>query len=153
MAEQIRDVVQRIIDYPFVKTELADDALTHASLPHETVGASRHENRRLAHLGDGVIDLYVRRALYQRFPLATKGELTIAKSKIVSNEALAKLPQAVELAKVLRRGGSLRSAPPNERARAEVFEAVLGAVFLDGSLTAASDVLSRCLLLPERIDG
>lgn len=118
-------------------------ALTHRSAVLGAVGS----NERLEFLGDTVLDLCLSDVLLERFPDAGSGELTKLKSFHVSNERLANIASRLGLAEYLQVGGGQRLVGDRTERRllASAFEAVLGAVYLDGGIAAAKAVVARCM--------
>jgi ribonuclease III len=119
--------LEAVLGYSFADQRRVRAALTHSSLVNEPAGVDRDDNQRFAHLGDAVIELAVRHALFDRFPRATKGDLTNAKQDIVSDDAISRLPIAKQIATFLERGGSRPAAEDNETVVAEAFEATIAA--------------------------
>ena len=119
-------------------------ALTHRSAVLGAVGS----NERLEFLGDTVLDLCLCEILLERFPQANSGELTKLKSLHVSNEHLADVANGLGLPEFLQVGGGQRLVGDRteQRILANAFEAVLGAVYLDGGVAAAKHVVARCML-------
>ncbi|MYC68841.1 MAG: ribonuclease III [Acidobacteriia bacterium] len=126
-------------------------ALTHRSA---VLGAGG-SNERLEFLGDTVLDLCLSDVLLERFPDAGSGELTKLKSLHVSNERLADIAGRLELAEYLQVGGgqSLVGDRTEQRLLANAFEAVLGAVYLDGGIAAAKRVVAQCMFSGDLSDA
>ena len=143
--------VSEKLGHPFRKEALLIEALTHSSLVNEPKGKGRKSNSRLAHLGDAVVELAVRSALYRKFPDANKGALTSAKKDMVSNVALAKVAKEIGIAQRLERGQSRPVAADNTKVLAEVFEATMGAVFLDSDFETAAAVVARHVAMPSTL--
>ncbi len=127
-------------------------ALTHRSfLGHE---AGRNDsNERLEFLGDAVLDLIVTEALYRLYPQRSEGELTKARASIVSRDSLAREAKKLGLGQFLFLGkGEEKSGGRNRKSiLSDVYEAILGAIFLDGGLHQVRHFLSRNLL--RDVDG
>jgi ribonuclease-3 len=119
-------------------------ALTHRSAP----GAN---NERLEFLGDAVVNLLIAHRLYQGFPLATEGELSRLRARLVSREPLAEIAVSLGVGETLQLGsGELRSGGFRRQSiLADALEALCGAIFLDGGLGAAEPIIAR--LFTERI--
>ena len=144
------------IGYRFAQPDLAVTALTHIS---GTVG---HGNARLASyqrlefLGDRVLGLAVSAMLFARFPQAAEGELSRRLADLVRWESCAEVAEAWEVASVLRLGaGEVQSGSRGRPAiLADVCEAIVGAVFLDGGFEAAATLVARAwearMLSPRR---
>ncbi|MGB8327326.1 MAG: ribonuclease III, partial [Steroidobacteraceae bacterium] len=115
-------------------------ALTHRS-------AASPNNERLEFLGDSVLNLLVSEHLYREFPAADEGQLSRLRARIVSREPLAVIAQSLSLGAALRLGpGELKTGGfRRESILADAFEAVCGAIFLDGGLEAARRALAPLL--------
>ena len=124
---------------PVRNLELLAQALVHSSYPNEHGGAPAASNERLEFLGDTVISLVVSEALFQRHPDEDEGRLTSRRAAIVSTAGLAALARRAGLGDHLVLGSGADRANERERPSvlAAVFEAVAGAVFLDGGLDVA----------------
>jgi len=119
-------------------------ALTHPSAVHEQAGVSQH-NQRLEFLGDAVLQLILTRELFLQYPTVNEGPLTKARAHLVNRRTLAELGQRLELGGylVLSRGEDTSGGRERPSTLADAFEAVLGAVFLDGGFPAASEIVLR----------
>jgi ribonuclease-3 len=133
-----REGLERRIGYTFARPELLAQALTHRShgVPH---------NERLEFLGDGVLNCVVAAELYERFGTLNEGELSRLRANFVRQDALHQLAQDMGLGERLRLGeGEVKSGgSARPSILADAFEAVMGAVFLDGGFEAASAVIRR----------
>ncbi len=119
-------------------------ALTHRSWINEHPDASA-DNERLEFLGDAVIDFIVGAWLYDRFPKLPEGELTALRSALVRAETLALFAQELTIDAHLRLGfgedeSGGRTKIPTLCA---AFEAVIGAIYLDQGLAAATPLVER----------
>jgi ribonuclease-3 len=119
-------------------------ALTHPSVAHEQ-GAPVQHNQRLEFLGDAVLQLVLTRELYEKFPSFNEGPLTKARAKLVNRRTLAVHGRALELGQhlILSRGEELHGGRERPSALADTFEAVVGAIFLDGGFEAAREFILR----------
>lgn len=137
----------RTISYRFRDTDLLRLAMTHRSCLTED-SEPRISNERLEFLGDAVLGLIVTEAFYEQYPEATEGELTKAKSYIVSREVLAKRARDLGLGMYLFLGDGEEKSGGRERASilSDAFESLLGAVYLDGGLAEARRFVQRHLL-------
>ena len=113
-------------------------ALTHRSAPGRN-------NERLEFLGDAVLNLAIARHLYLAFPQATEGDLSRLRARVVSAEPLAEVAAAIGVGDELQLGsGELKTGGFRRQSiLADAFEAVCGALFLDGGLEAAETVIRR----------
>jgi ribonuclease-3 len=107
-------------------------ALTHRS-------ADGPNNERLEFLGDSVLNLLMSERLYREFPTASEGDLSRLRARLVSEEPLAEVASQMQLGELLSLGsGELKTGGFRRQSiLADAFEALCGALFLDGGLEAA----------------
>lgn len=119
-------------------------ALTHPSVAHEANAALTH-NQRLEFLGDSVLGLALTRALFEKFPTADEGALTKSRAKLVNAGSLTARARDLGLGAhlILSRGEENSGGRERTSALADAFEAVVGAVFLDGGFEAAREFVLR----------
>jgi len=129
---------EEITGYKFKERRLLEDALTHSSVG----GSGASPNERLETLGDAVVTLLITETLFLLKPAADQGEITMAKSALVSTRTLATISKECGLISVARLGRGVERSVPR-RISANLFEAIVGAVYLDGGLEAARDVILR----------
>ncbi|HVY69144.1 MAG TPA: ribonuclease III [Verrucomicrobiae bacterium] len=144
--EATRDLndLQGRIGYQFRHPELLDLALTHPSLAHE-LGSSVQHNQRLEFLGDAVLQLILTRELYDKFPALEEGPLTKARAQLVNRNSLAEQARRLDLGRQLKlsRGEELNGGRERPSALADAYEALLGALLLDGGFDVARDFALR----------
>jgi ribonuclease III len=118
--------------------ELFIAALTHRSAPGPN-------NERLEFLGDAVLNLAVARHLYLAFPTASEGDLSRLRARVVSAEPLAEIAASIGIGDELQLGsGELKTGGFRRQSiLADALEAVCGALFLDGGLEAAEQIIHR----------
>ncbi len=145
----IKDLMERLNFEP-VSEELFLEAITHSSYANEH---NLPSNERLEFLGDSVLSLIVCRFLYCQYPLANEGELAKLKSVIVSAPILASLTKKLDLNHYIRLGqGELRTnGREKQNIRADLFEAFIGAFFLNYGFEKTNDFLLPLIssILPE----
>ncbi len=149
------------LGHRFESRALLLEALTHRSFVNECEPPPGDppvkDNERLEWLGDAVLDLVVSLALMARYPSAQEGELSRMRAAIVNEQGLARLARAIELGPALRLGRGEERSGGRERFSllADAFEALIGAVYLDGGLAAVERVLEPHLDLEggERLAG
>ena len=132
------------LGHPFRDENLLRLALTHPSVAHEANAVTAH-NQRLEFLGDSVLGLVLSGALYDKFSAADEGALTKSRAKLVNAGTLAAHARALGLGAhlVLSRGEENTGGRDRASALADAFEAVLGAIFLDGGFEAAREFVLR----------
>jgi ribonuclease-3 len=136
-------------DWPvrFVRERLGyeprDAGLFVSALTHRS--ASGNNNERLEFLGDAVVNLAVARHLYLAFPAASEGDLSRLRARVVSAEPLAEIAATLGLGDELQLGsGELKTGGFRRQSiLADALEAICGALFLDGGLDAAEQVIHR----------
>ena len=133
-----RERLQQHIGYRFSRPELLSRALTHRS--HGAL-----HNERLEFLGDAILNCVVAAELFERFAGLSEGELSRLRAHLVREESLHQVAQTLGLGDSLQLGeGELKSggfARPS--ILADAFEALIGAVFVDGGFSAARDAICR----------
>lgn len=130
------------ITYQFRDENLLRLALTHPSIAHESGVATAH-NQRLEFLGDAVLGLVLTQKLYDQFPDLDEGPLTKARAKLVNRQTLAERARSLGLGAhlILSRGEEMSGGRDRESALADAYEALLGAIFLDGGFDAAREFI------------
>ncbi len=113
--------------------------MTHSSFANESPHLSPRDNERLEYLGDAVLQLITAEYLYKHHPGASEGELTQTRSAMVNTNTLALLAEQLDMGAYLYLGkGIAKGGGRNLKSLlANMFEAVLGAVFLDAGYDAA----------------
>lgn len=139
------------IGYHFGDQSLLDLALRHRSWCAEHGGAD--SNERLEFLGDAVLGIVVTDHLFHMSPGSSEGVLARRRSELVSATALAGVARSVGLGEVLLLGKGEEATGGRHKTSilADATESVIGAVYLDGGIDAARDVVLG--LLDERIGG
>lgn len=130
--------LQRRLQHKFSNTALLSQALTHRSF-------SSDHNERLEFLGDSVLSLAVSDLLYQRLSKLPEGDLSRVRANLVRQETLHQLSVDLGLPELIRLGeGEMRSGGQKRPSiLADVLEAVIGAVYLDGGFTVAQGLVQR----------
>jgi ribonuclease-3 len=132
------DSFQDQIGLRFRNPNLLALALTHPSMAHEQ-GAQFQHNQRLEFLGDSVLQLILSRELYVRFPNVGEGPLTKARAQMVNRRSLAEQARRLQIGEylTLSRGEEVSGGRQRASALADAFEALVGAIFLDGGFETA----------------
>jgi ribonuclease-3 len=131
------------IGYSFTDDTLLDRALTHISA---LSGKSRQSSyQRLEFLGDRVLGLVISDMLLRAYPKADEGELSKRLAELVRKETCAEVARELDIGSALRLGSSESNAGGRRRVAilADVCEALIGAVFLDGGYAAAAEMVER----------
>ena len=140
--------LQELINYKFNDESLLKKALIHRSFGNENWEYKNINNEKLELLGDAVLDLIVTEYLYKNFAVATEGELAKLKSMIVSEPVLANIYSEIKLGNylMLSKGEELTGGRERESILGDVFEALLGAIYLDSEINTVRDVALKYLI-------
>ncbi len=119
------------LDYQFRNPKLLETALTHISLANEK---GIESNQRLEFLGDSVLSLTVTEFIYQEFPGMDEGRLTEIRAAAVCEKSLAAVARKLNMGDAIRFGKSeaVCGGKDKDSILCDTFEAVLGAMYLDG---------------------
>lgn len=135
---------QQRIGYQFSDITLLEQALTHKSFHNEqSEGSSLGHNERLEFLGDAVLDLVLSDSLMKAFPEATEGELSKARASLVNETVLAELAKSFDMQRLMRlgKGEILTKGAEKPRLLASMFEAFVGAYYLDAGYEKAFEFI------------
>ena len=138
-----REELESRIGYAFADKAILERALTHVSAASRQGRGGSYQ--RLEFLGDHVLGLAVSDMLYRAFPKGDEGELSRRLADLVRRETCADVARALDLGAVLRLGSSESNAGGRRRMAtlADVCEALIGAVFIDGGYPAAAALIER----------
>lgn len=146
-SNQINQLIKltKKLGYEFENNARLIEALTHRS---------KHSlnNERLEFLGDSILGYVISSELYQRFPLASEGQLSRGRASLVKGETLAVLARHMDLGEFLLLGpGELKSGGfRRDSILADTMEAIIGAIYLDGGLESAKRYILT--LFAEKLD-
>ena len=144
--------LEKSLGYQFHDPALLEEALRHSSYANEHRGDNVFSNERLEFLGDSVLGFVTAEYLFAKHPTAPEGELTRIRALLVCEDSLHEVAQRLELGKYLKLGNGEESCGGRTRPSilADATEAVFAAVYLDGGIRAASELIHRVLLDKER---
>lgn len=133
--------LSKVLGHTFDNASRLERALTHSSA--RTTGQGNYE--RLEFLGDRVLGLVIAEVLFQLFPLAKEGELSVRLNQLVSAETCAAIADEIELHHFIRTGTDIKSLTGKRMAnvRADVMESLIAAIYLDAGLEAARAFVLR----------
>jgi ribonuclease-3 len=139
------NTLQKRLGYTFRDAVLLQLAVTHPSIAHEQETAVQH-NQRLEFLGDAVLGVVLTRELYERFPDFGEGPLTKARAQLVNQYTLAEQSRRLGIGEflIMSRGELMHGGRERSSSLADAFEAVIGAIFMDGGFDAARDFVLCC---------
>jgi ribonuclease-3 len=129
--------IEPLLGYVFNDKNLLIKAFTHRSLANEMRGSVDFHNERLEYLGDAVLDLIVGEHLYRTLPQIDEGALSNTRSHLVEGAACQKYLENLNVAQYLATGRGEQMNISKSAVLADLFEAIIGAIYLDGGLEAA----------------
>ena len=136
------------IGYQFQNQDHLRLALTHSSYSNEHKSHKKENNERLEYLGDAVLELTVSDFLFHAYPGKNEGELTKIRSSLVCERTLSGCARDISLGAALRlsKGEHLTGGRERDSILSDAFEAVIGAIYLDGGFEPAKAFIHRFLL-------
>jgi ribonuclease-3 len=135
--------IQSCVNYNFKDIKLLNTSLTHSSYANENKMRSYESNERLEFLGDAILNLIVSEYLYYHFSKLPEGELTKKRATVVCESSLAFAARKINLGNyiLLGKGEETTGGRNRDSLLADAFEALIGAVYIDGGLTSTRTFL------------
>lgn len=139
---------EKIIGYQFQNSRLLENALTHSSYSNEHHWAYERNNERLEFLGDAVLELVSSDFIFHEHSTDMEGDMTKLRASLVCERSLAASARQIEIGKYIRLGKGEFSTGGSERDSilSDAFEAVIGAVYLDGGIEHAASFIRQFVL-------
>ncbi|MBO6137122.1 MAG: ribonuclease III [Lachnospiraceae bacterium] len=136
------------IGYVFSDRELLKRALTHSSYANELQVGSKEDYERYEFLGDAVLELTVSDYLFRKNKGMKEGEMTKIRASYVCEPTLAICARSINLQEhmLLGKGEEAQGSRNRDSIISDVFEAVIGAIYLDGGLSQAKQFIKRFVL-------
>ena len=146
--EELISLLEERIRYTFKDSSLAVSALTHPSYMNERKINKWDHYQRLEYLGDAVLELTMSEYLYFEHPTMPEGELSKLRASMVCEPALAFCANKIPLGDLilLGKGEDATGGRKRDSILSDVFEAVIGAIYLDGGFEAAKDHINRFVM-------
>lgn len=140
--------LQQCIKYNFCNPDILIQALTHKSCVDPEDKKRLLSNERMEFLGDAVLNCLVTDHIYHRFITHSEGQLSKIKSLLVSRKIIGEVAKSIDLGRYLIMGRSEKKSGGRDRMSiiSNAFEAVLGAVYLDGTIEDVNKILEPLLL-------
>ena len=141
------DILQEKIKVCFKNTDFLRMAFTHRSYVNEHKRSGYEHNERLEFLGDAVLELAVTEFLFEKYPKGTEGDLTSYRAALVNTNTLSDIARALGMNDhlLLSKGEAKDQGRARQYILANVFEATIGAIFLDQGYAEAKDFIARNL--------
>ncbi len=139
--------LEKLLGYTFNNTDFLLTAVTHRSYLNENRQATQEHNERSEFLGDAVLELVVTDFLYRKYPEKPEGELTAIRAAIVNTISLADASTKLGINDYLlmSKGESKDMGRARQYILANVFEALVGALYLDQGYSAAASFIGSHL--------
>lgn len=137
--------IEAKLGYTFKDKNLLVLAFVHRSFINENRDIIQQHNERLEFLGDSILGMLIAEYLYKYLPSTAEGELSYLRSRLVEAHSCVLYVQSIQLEKylLLGKGERLNGGRGRDSILADLFEAVIGAIYLDGGLEAASGFLFK----------
>lgn len=136
------------ISYSFRNKDLLLLAMTHSSFANESKGKQKKSNERLEFLGDAVLEITVSDHLFKTYPDYDEGKMTKTRSSMVCEFTLASCARDISLGDFLflSHGEEITGGRERDSILSDAFEALIGAIYLDGGMEEASCFIHNYLL-------
>jgi len=136
---------EKTIGYRFKLKRNLVLAFTHSSYANESKSKEIRSNERLEFLGDAVLNLVISEYIYNSCPEMTEGEMTKSRAVIVCESSLAKCANNINIGKflLLGKGEELTGGRTRISILSDSFEAVIGAIFIDGGIKPAKNFILK----------
>lgn len=137
--------LEQLLDYRFQDQSLLVQALTHPSFLNEASGGAGQDYQRLEFLGDAVLGLLLAEMLYVQYPGWDEGDLSQLRSRLAGQDVLADRARKLNIGSyfLLGRGEEQTAGRDKDSILADVLEALIAALYLDGGLPVARTLVIR----------
>jgi len=144
--------LEKNIRYTFKNRELFSVALTHCSWLNNKRASHTSDNEKLEYLGDAILNSVISILLYKKYRDKDEGFLSNARSILVKRDTLTHIARAINLEQFMSYGNGGTEVPRASKVLSNMFEALIGAIYLDGGLRQATKVI-RHLFRPYFNEG
>jgi ribonuclease III len=140
-----REKLEEMLNIKFHNVAVIKQAFTHSSYVNEHRDGNTSDNERLEFLGDAVLELGVSQYLYRKYPDMPEGEMTKLRAAIVCEPSLEAFARSLDFGNhiLLGKGEEMTGGRNRPALLADVFEAFLGALYLDHGFNTALDFLEK----------
>lgn len=144
------DEFMKNLEYRFKNDELLKTALTHSSYANENKSSGIQNNERLEFLGDSVLNLIITNYIYTNYPDMPEGEMTKIRASVVCESTLKDISVLLKIGEVILLGKGENTSGGRNRPSilSDAFEAILGAIYLDGGFEIAKSFVLKFLADP-----
>lgn len=147
-AEVSLSLLENKIGYKFKNSALLHQALTHSSYANEMKMSKKSNNERLEFLGDAVLELVTSEYVFNRYKDLSEGDLTKLRASIVCEQTLSSCAKDLNIGDflLLGKGEDSSGGRLRESILSDALEAIIGAIYLDGSFTNAKEFVQKNIL-------
>lgn len=140
--------IEKYIQYEFNNKSLLKQALSHSSFINEMKNKTMESYERLEYLGDAVLELISSEFLFYEYPDISEGKLTKLRASLVCEYTLSSVSRMLHLGDyvLLSKGEEMTGGRNRDSILCDLFEAVLGAIYLDGGMEPAKRYVTTFLL-------
>ncbi len=135
--------LEKIIQYEFKDRGLFNQAVTHSSVFNEKKESRRSDNEQLEYLGDAILNTVISIFLYKKYKSRNEGFLSNARSCLVKRETLTEIAKGISLGKHMSYGNGGVTVPEESKVLSNMFEALIGAIYLDGGMRKVTRVIKE----------
>ncbi len=137
--------LEKKLEIDFNDKNLLQKSLTHRSLLNEKNTEGLEHNERLEFLGDAVLELIISEYLFHKYTERPEGELTSFRAAVVNTNSLGEISKNLEIGKymLMSKGEEMTGGREKEYLLANVFEALLGAIYLDKGYDKATEFVTK----------
>ena len=141
-------ILEKKLEYTFRNTSLLTEALTHSSFTHEQKIKKMPCNERLEYLGDAVLELVSSEYIFSNYPELPEGKMSTLRASLVCETALAQSAECLGLGDLLflGKGEELGGGRNKPSVTSDAFEALIGALYLDGGMDTAKALIYKYVL-------
>lgn len=139
--------LEQTIRYEFKDKSLLTQAITHSSFVNDRKTLEKSDNEKLEYLGDAILNSVISILLYKKYTDKNEGFLSNARSCLVRRGMLTDVAQKIKLDEHMSYGNGKSRLPRESKVLSNMFEALIGAVYLDGGFRVASRVV-KSLFMP-----
>jgi ribonuclease III len=132
--------LEKTINYTFKNKELLNHAVTHSSYFNEKKEKRKSDNEKLEYLGDAILNSVISILLYRKYKSRDEGFLSNARSSLVKRETLTEIAKSIDLDKHTSYGNG-DSIPEESKVISNMFESLIGALYLDGGMRKTSKII------------
>jgi ribonuclease-3 len=145
--EKLKEFSEKI-GAEFTNLDLLDEALTHRSYLNERGQGNGNHNERLEFLGDAVLELIISEYLFNNYPDHPEGDLTSFRAATVKTDSLAETSREMEAGRYMKmsKGEEATGGRDKDYLLANVYEAILGAIYIDQSYKACQKFVEETLV-------